>query len=103
MVRVLGRPEIKRWRLRMVLALIATVAAKELAVGAPVLLGDGINRVMAGADGTPRSFVLSFLLFSAARFLSNGLPQLRDAFFYRVTQEANRLVAVESFTHAQAQ
>ncbi|GAB4516907.1 MAG: ABC transporter ATP-binding protein/permease [Amphiplicatus sp.] len=103
MTRVLWRPEMKRWRPRMALALIVTIAAKGLAVGAPVLLGDGINRVVASADGAERSFVLSFLLFAAARFLSNGLPQLRDAFFFRVTQDANRLVAVEAFSHAQAQ
>ncbi|MBB5519782.1 ABCB family ABC transporter ATP-binding protein/permease [Amphiplicatus metriothermophilus] len=103
MTRALWRPEMKRWRPRMALALLVTVAAKGLAVAAPVLLGDGINRVVAGADGAERSFVLSFLLFAAARFLSNGLPQLRDAFFYRVTQDANRLVAVEAFAHAQAQ
>jgi ATP-binding cassette subfamily B protein len=42
-------------------------------------------------------------MFAAARFLSNGLPQVRDAFFTRVTQEANRIVAVEAFGHAQAQ
>jgi len=42
-------------------------------------------------------------MFAAARFLSNGLPQLRDAFFSRVTQDANRVVAVDAFRHAQSQ
>jgi ATP-binding cassette subfamily B protein len=105
MMRILWRPALARWRPRMALALAVTLVSKVLAVGAPVLLGDGINRVAEGqgaAEAAP-SFVGFFLLFAAARFLSNGLPQARDAFFARVTQEANRSVAVEAFGHAQAQ
>ncbi len=105
MMRILWRPELSRWRPRMMLALALTLVSKLLAVAAPVLLGDGINRVIEGegAGGAAPSFVSSLLLFAAARFLSNGLPQARDAFFARVTQEANRVVAVEAFGHAQSQ
>lgn len=105
MMRILWRPALARWRPRMALALAVTLVSKVLAVGAPVLLGDGINRVAEGreASAAAPSFVGFFLLFALARFLSNGLPQLRDAFFARVTQEANRSVAVEAFGHAQAQ
>ncbi|MEX0644022.1 MAG: ABC transporter ATP-binding protein/permease [Parvularculaceae bacterium] len=95
----------RRWRPRMAAAAAITLVSKGLAVIAPVWLGDGINRVVAGegaAEALP-SFIWFFLLFAAARFLSNGLPQLRDAFFTRVTQDANRLVAVEAFSHAQMQ
>lgn len=105
MMGVLWRPEMKRWHPRMAAALLVTLASKLLAVISPVWLGDGINRVVAGegvASAAP-SFVAFFLLFAAARFLSNGLPQLRDAFFSRVTQDANRLIAVEAFAHAQSQ
>ncbi|MEZ5895773.1 MAG: ABC transporter ATP-binding protein/permease [Parvularculaceae bacterium] len=101
---VLLRPQMARWRPRMAAALALTVAAKGFAVIAPVWMGDGINKVIDGdADGAAQSFVLFFCLYAAARFLSNGLPQLRDAFFTRVTQDANRLVAVEAFSHAQSQ
>ncbi|MFN0025236.1 MAG: ABCB family ABC transporter ATP-binding protein/permease [Parvularculaceae bacterium] len=103
MMRILWRTELARWRPRMMLALALTLVSKLLAVAAPVLLGDGINRVIEGAGGAASSFVGSLLLFAAARFLSNGLPQARDAFFARVTQEANRVVAVEAFGHAQSQ
>ncbi len=105
MMRILWRPALARWRPRMALALLVTLVSKVLAVGAPVLLGDGINRVAEGqgASAATPSFVAFFILFAAARFLSNGLPQARDAFFARVTQEANRAVAVEAFGHAQAQ
>jgi ATP-binding cassette subfamily B protein len=104
MARVLWRPELAKWRPRMAAALVVTLASKGFAVAAPVLMGDGINRVIDGdATNAGRSFVASFLLFAIARFLSNGLPQLRDGFFTRVTQDANRVIAVEAFAHAQAQ
>jgi len=102
MAGILWRPQLKRWRLRMVLALLLTIAAKIFAVASPVLMGEGINKVTQGANGGP-SFALFFLAFAAARFLSNGLPQLRDSFFVRVTQDANRVIAVEAFAHAQSQ
>lgn len=105
MMAVLWRPEMRRWRPRMALALAITLVSKVLAVVAPVWLGDGINKVVNGesAASAAPSFVAFFLLFALARFLSNGLPQIRDAFFTRVTQDANRLIAVEAFAHAQAQ
>ncbi len=105
MMGILWRPALARWRPRMAVALFVTLLSKVLAVAAPVLLGDGINRVAEGegASAAAPSFVAFFLLFALARFLSNGLPQVRDAFFARVTQEANREVAVEAFGHAQAQ
>ena len=73
-------------------------------MAAPVYMGDGINRVTDGAaNGAAPAFALALFLFGATRFLSNGLPQLRDAFFTRVTQDAQRLIAVEAFAHAQNQ
>ncbi|MCB2113924.1 MAG: ABC transporter ATP-binding protein/permease [Parvularculaceae bacterium] len=105
MARILGRAELARWRLRMAGAGLVTLAAKAFAVSAPVFMGAGINNVLEGDRGSAIAapFVASFVLFAIARFLSNGLPQIRDAFFTRVTQDANRVVAVEAFAHAQAQ
>lgn len=104
MTGVLLRPDLKRWRPRMAAAAIVTLVAKGLSVAAPVYMGAGINRVVDGEGAASAApFVLSFALFAIARFLSNGLPQARDAFFTRVTQDANRVVAVEAFSHAQAQ
>ena len=103
MAKVLMRPELARWRPRMAAAAGLTLVAKALAVAAPVFMGDGINRVVDGAGGAAGSFAGFFILFAGARFLSNGLPQARDAFFTRVTQDANRVIAVEAFAHAQAQ
>lgn len=105
MTGVLWRPQMQRWRLRMAFAVTITLISKLLAVISPVFLGDGINKVAAGegAETAGLSFLMFFVVFAGARFLSNGLPQLRDAFFSRVTQDANRIVAVEAFAHAQAQ
>ncbi len=105
MAKVLMRPELAHWRPRMAAAALVTLAAKGLAVAAPVFMGDGINRVVdgGGASAASGSFTLAFVLFALSRFLSNGLPQARDAFFTRVTQDANRVVAVDAFAHAQAQ
>lgn len=101
MTAILWRPEMRRWRPRMALAVALTLLAKALAVAAPVFMGDGINRLAAEEAGAGPAFLLAFCLFAATRFLSNGLPQLRDAFFARVTQDANRLLAVDAFAHAQ--
>jgi ATP-binding cassette subfamily B protein len=105
MAKILLRPSLAKWRPRMAAALGVTLASKVLAVAAPVWMGDGINRVIEGEGvrAAAPSFIGFFLLFAGARFLSNGLPQLRDAFFTRVTQDANRVIAVEAFAHAQAQ
>ena len=106
MFAVLFRPELKRWRFRIGLAFTLTVAAKGLSVIAPVFLGDGVNKLTGGeaaggAAAAGLSFVAFFILFAAARFSANALPALRDAFFTSVTQDAQRLIAVDAFRHAQ--
>ena len=103
MARTLWRPEMRRWRVRMAAALVVTLVAKLLSVMAPVWLGEGINRAASGAADAGAAFLAFLLIFAVARFLSNALPQVRDGFFSRVTQDANRLVAVDAFRHAQAQ
>ncbi len=105
-VRVLGvlaRPELKRWRPIMVLAVILTLGAKIVAVAAPVYLGRAIN-ALEGGNGTAEalSAALMFLLFfTGGRMISAGLPQFRDWFFSPVSQDAQRVVCVDAFGHAQ--
>ena len=103
MLAVLFRPEMRRWRFRMVLAVLLTIVGKGLAVLAPVFMGDGINKLTAseGAAAAGLSFAAFFALFAGARFLSNATPALRDAFFSAVTQDAQRLISVDAFAHAQ--
>jgi ABC-type transport system involved in Fe-S cluster assembly fused permease/ATPase subunit len=103
LARILWRPDLAKWRPHVVLALIVTVAAKVFAVAAPVLLGDAGNRLAEGADAAAIAGPVVGLVaaYAGARFLSNGLPYLRDAFFAAVSQDAQRVVAVEAFRHAQ--
>ena len=118
MTAVMFRPEMKRWRLRIALAVIVTIAAKAMSVTAPVFMGEGINALTGGAgdgigDGTGDgggasaigaaglSFAAFFALFAAARFMANALPSARDAFFAAVTQDAQRIITVDAFAHAQ--
>ncbi len=130
MVRTLGRQELQRWRPRMALALFITIIAKIFAVAAPIVLGMGVDgldnpttsTILANIIPTKQTviteqgadhaesigrglyvFILGVLAYGAARFLSNALPQVRDAFFVRVTQNMNRVVAHEAFLHAQKQ
>lgn len=102
---VLLRPELSRWRFRIALALLLTVAAKGFSVLAPVFMGEGINELTGQGGGrltaAGLSFAGFFIFFAAARFLSNALPLVRDSFFSTVTQDAQRLVTVDAFRHAQ--
>jgi len=110
--RILLRPDLARWRPRIVAALLITVVAKVFAVAAPVFFGDAINALTisegAGADGVGSGLsavatpvVFAILAFAAMRFLANGLPSARDAFFAAVSQDAQRVVVVEAYGHAQ--
>ncbi len=107
MFAVLFRPEMRRWRFRIALALILTVGAKGLAVMAPVFMGEGINALTGDASAGARvglagaSFVALLVMFAAARFFAAALPVIRDAFFSTVTQDAQRIIAVDAFRHAQ--
>ncbi|MEE2527109.1 ABC transporter ATP-binding protein/permease [Hyphobacterium sp. HN65] len=94
--------DMKKWRPRMALALFLTLIAKLFAVGAPVAFGEGVNAIAGrAADTAIWGFVVAFLLYAGARFMSVGAPQLRDAFFAPVSQDAQRLTAVRAFGHVQ--
>ncbi|MEO1135319.1 MAG: ABC transporter ATP-binding protein/permease [Pseudomonadota bacterium] len=102
MFAVLLRPEMGRWRFRILLAFLLTVGAKGVAVVAPVFMGEGINKLVDGdAAAASRDFILFFALFAGARFAASALPAIRDGLFSIVTQDAQRLVAVDAFRHAQ--
>ena len=102
-VGVLARPELKRWRPIMVLAVVLTLAAKVVAVAAPLYLGRTINALEGGSSGAAAlsAALLFLLIFTGGRLLSAGLPQIRDWFFSPVSQDAQRVVCVDAFGHAQ--
>lgn len=103
---LLASPEMTKWRVRMGVALALTVVAKLFSVAAPVYFGDGINLITERGEGISASdagslFVMAFLAYAGARFLSVGMPQLRDAMFAPVSQDAQRLTQVRTFGHVQ--
>ncbi|MWD29858.1 ATP-binding cassette domain-containing protein [Aquicoccus sp. SCR17] len=93
-----GEPWVKR---RVVLAMLALLAAKLITVATPMLykgavdsLSDepGANMLMLGAVGLT-------VAYGMARIFSNGFQQGRDAVFAKVAQRALRQLALETFTH----
>src|SRR5690606_16848423 len=97
---ILARPELARWRPLMVLALLLTLGAKVFAVIAPVFFGDAIN-ALAGPEAALGAVVLLIVWWTLARILSSNLPYVRDALFAPVSQDAQRLIAVDAYGHAQ--
>ena len=87
-------------RARVVLALIALVATKFIAILAPILqawavddlAGDGVHEFALGAIGLT-------VAYGFARISTNGFQQIRDALFAKVAQRALRRLALETFEH----
>ena len=103
-VGVLLRPELKKWRPVMLLAIVLTLAARGVSVAAPLYLEKAVNALSRPevAAGTLIISGLVFLaLFTGGRFLSIGFKQVSDWFFAPVSQDAQRIVCVDSFRHAQ--
>jgi ABC-type transport system involved in Fe-S cluster assembly fused permease/ATPase subunit len=95
-------PESEAWvRRRVVLALIALVLAKVVAVGTPffykaavdALAGEGAAWMLAiGAVGLT-------IAYGVARLTEIGFQELRNILFTRVGQRALRALALETFNH----
>lgn len=104
-LKLLARPEMKKWRPIMVVAIILTLGAAVLEVVSPIILGDAINRV-AGEDGVqaaPLAIAIGWIALAIGlRFLAAALPQARDALFSPVSQDAQRIACVDAFGHAQS-
>lgn len=95
-----GQAWVKR---RVVLALLALVAAKLISVATPLLYKAAVD-ALAGA--TPGPGVLLALgavgltvAYGLARLMTVAFGELRDAIFVRVGQRALRALALETFTH----
>ena len=105
---ILASPDMARWRPRMVIAFLITLIAKGFAVSAPVAFGEGINavtRALGEGGAGPAGFAAAgglLLGYGLLRFASASAPQLRDAIFAPVTNDAQRLTAVQGFAHVQS-
>ena len=108
LLKILLSPDMARWRPRMVIAFAITLVSKGFSVAAPVAFGEGINAVSDGlAEGGAgaAAFALAgglLLIYGLLRFASSGAPQLRDALFAPVSNDAQRLTAVQGFAHVQS-
>ncbi len=90
-------------RLRIGAALGLTLASKVIAVLAPLVLADGINKLAAGdAAGAMPVFLGAISFWAALRFASTAGPQLRDALFAPVSEEAQRRAGAAVFAHVHA-
>ena len=87
-------------RARVVLALLALVATKFVAILSPILqawavddlAGSGLPEFALGAIGLT-------VAYGMARIATNGFQQIRDALFAKVAQRALRRLALETFEH----
>lgn len=87
-------------RSRVVLALLALVATKFIAIIGPILQAWAVDDL--AGSGAPE-FVLGAIgltiAYGFARITTNGFQQLRDALFAKVAQRALRRLALETFEH----
>ena len=87
-------------RARVVLALLALVATKFVAILSPILQAWAVDDL--AGSGVPE-FALGALgltvAYGMARIATNGFQQIRDALFAKVAQRALRRLALETFEH----
>ncbi len=95
-----GNPGIK---IRVVLAMVALILSKLVAVGTPFLYKGAVD--LLSGDAPSAAWMLGAgavgltVAYGVARLMANGFQQLRDAIFARVAQRALRKLALETFTH----
>ena len=93
-------PWVKR---RVVLSLMALVAAKLVSVTTPYLYKVAVDALTGKAPTVGLLIALTAIgltvAYGMARLLSVGFGELRDAIFVRVGQRAIRRLALETFTH----
>ncbi|MGX6648177.1 ABCB family ABC transporter ATP-binding protein/permease [Maricaulaceae bacterium MS644] len=110
---ILKSQDMRRWRPRMAIAFAITLISKGFSVAAPVAFGEGVNVISSAASaaseagggvavGTFAAAGGLLLVYGLLRFASTGAPQLRDAIFAPVTNDAQRLTAVQGFAHVQS-
>ena len=98
---LLTRPELKRSRPVMVLAVLLTLIAAVIDVLSPLVIGAAINVVAGESPGTATYGIWLLVGGIALRFAAAALPQVRDIFFAPISQRAQRLACVDAYGHAQ--
>ncbi|MFN3214722.1 MAG: ABCB family ABC transporter ATP-binding protein/permease [Henriciella sp.] len=104
-LKLLARPELKKWRPVMVLAIILTLASAVLEVAAPIMVGIAVDKLVPDDAGIVAGFGPAAMWIGLAlsiQFLARAMPQLRDWLFSPVSQDAQRIACVDAFGHAQS-
>lgn len=104
-VKLLARPELKRSRPVIVLALLMTLAAAVFDILSPLIIGEAINAIAGEEARWGTGLTIGLWVLSAGigiRFLGAALPQIRDMLFVPISQRAQRLAGVDAFGHAQS-
>ena len=94
-------PEGETWvKRRVVIAMLALLLSKLIAVYTPIIYRDAVNALSEeGVSNLMLGAVGLTVAYGMARIFSNGFQQLRDAVFAAVAQRALRKLALETFTH----
>src|SRR5262245_19525891 len=88
------------YRLRLAVSFVLTLLGKVLAVFSPLVLADGINALARGdAAGAWPAFIGLAGFWAALRFASVAGPQIRDAIFQPLSEQAQRRAGANVFTH----
>ncbi|KEO61635.1 ABCB family ABC transporter ATP-binding protein/permease [Thioclava indica] len=93
-------PWVKR---RVVLAMMALIAAKIISVSTPFVYRAAVNNL--SGDGVDPAWALGVgavgitVAYGVARLMTVAFGELRDAIFVRVAQRALRHLALQTFTH----
>ena len=100
-------PKGQAWaKWRVVLAMGALIASKLVTAATPFFFGAAVDSL--AGEGESASFLLAIgaiglvVSYGAARLLTVGFQQIRDAVFARVAQRALRRLALETFEHIHA-
>jgi ATP-binding cassette subfamily B protein len=88
------------YRLRIAVAFALTLLGKVLAVFSPLVLAEGINALSEGnAAGVLPAFIGLAGTWAGLRFASTAGPQVRDAIFQPISEEAQRRAGARVFSH----
>ena len=91
------------YRVRLWASFGLTLFGKVLAVFSPLVLADGINALAEGrAEGALNLFIGMAGFWAALRFAATAGPQLRDALFQPISEEAQRRAGTRVFSHVHA-
>lgn len=97
---LIGGLEGPGFRLRLWASFFLTLLGKVLAVFSPLVLADGINALSEGrTEGALTTFIGLAGFWAGLRFASTAGPQLRDAIFQPVSEEAQRRGGARVFAH----